>query len=115
MKNPIEIAQEYFELSNRSDLAAIRKMFTESSTYSSVNTGVYLGVDQIMEMMTRFHSGFTSLKWSVNDVRELRPGVIEFDFVFSATGNDGQPITRPGIEYVIVHNGLLQHVEVRNK
>ena len=51
----------------------------------------------------------------MHDVKEIRPNVIEFDFTFKGV-KDNKEIIRHGIEYVIVNeDGLLQHVEVRNK
>ncbi len=111
----IEIAERYFALSNRSNLAEISKMFSGQSTYSSASMGVYLGVSQIMEMMTRFHDSFKSLKWDIAGVRELRPGVVELDFTFQGVTKDGQDIRKSGLEYIVVSNDMIQHVEVRNK
>ena len=54
MTSPLQIAQEYFELSNQADLTSIEKMFTNTSTYSSVNTGVFYGRQQIMDMVRPF-------------------------------------------------------------
>ena len=42
--NPLALAKRYFDLSNQSDLAAIRELMTDSTTYSSDNAGVFLGV-----------------------------------------------------------------------
>ena len=112
---PLEVAKHYFDLSNDSDLDGIRKLMTESTTYSSQNTGVYLGVDQIMEMQAEFHGSFETLGWEINRVEEVRPGVVCFDFVFSGKTKTGEKVRRPGIEYVIVYNGKLQHIEVRSR
>ena len=111
----LELAKHYFDLSNDSDLDEIRKLMTESTTYSSQNTGVYLGADQIMKMQRAFHGSFESLGWEISHVEEVRPGVVCFDFVFSGRTKAGEEVRRPGIEYVIVYNGKLQHIEVRNK
>ena len=115
MTSPLQIAQKYFELSNQADLNAIEKMFTDTSTYSSVNTGVFYGRKQIIDMVRPFYDSFDTLNWDVHDVKEIRPNVIEFDFTFKGVKNDKETV-RHGIEYVIVNDdGLLQHVEVRNK
>ena len=111
----IELAKRYFELSNNADLAAIAELFTDSSTYSSVSTGVYLGGQSIMQMQRAFFADNSALRWSVNSVEEIRPGVVLFDFTLTGEGRDGGKFVRHGIEYVIVHNGCLQHVEVRAK
>ncbi|MES2223313.1 MAG: hypothetical protein V4469_00100 [Patescibacteria group bacterium] len=114
MNDTIKIVEKYFELSNESDMAEIRKMFTSSSTYSSDSTGIYLGVEQIMDMMTTFHKSFSELKWIINNTIEIRPGVFKIDFVFNGKGRDGQELDKTGTEWVIVFNGMLQHIEVRN-
>jgi len=114
MQTPIEIAQHYFDLSNQRDLDGISELLTDTSTYSSENTGVYLGVDQIMAMKESFYDSFIAMHWEVHEVTEERPGVVRFAFTFSGTKADGEKIERPGVEYVAVKDGLIQHVEVRN-
>ncbi len=115
MSEAINIAKHYFDLSNSKNLDEIRKLFTPSSTYSSENTGVYLGVDQIVDMQSNFFKTFSKLQWDIHDAEEVRPGVVKFDFTIHAEKENGEKVTRPGIEYVIVFQGKLQHVEVRNK
>jgi len=115
MSNALEIAHEYFDVSNRSDMEAISKLFTPTTTYSSQNTGVYAGVDQIIEMQTAFHGSFKSLNWEVLASEEVRPGVVWLDFVLSGEKLNGEKVHLPGIEYVVVIDGRIQHVEVRNK
>ena len=109
------VAQRYFDLSNARDLDAVESLFTETSTYSSDNTGVYFGKKQIMAMMRPFFEKFTDLKWSVKSAEEIRPGVVLFDFTFSGITTSGESVQRAGREYVIVYDGKLQHVEVRNE
>ena len=109
------LARHYFALSNAGNLAEIRKLFTDSSTYSSANTGVYLGVDEIMAMQTVFFDKFESMSWEIHRVDEVRAGVVHFEFTFNAKTRDGENVVLPGEEYVIVYDGKLQHVEVRNK
>ncbi len=111
---PLDLAKHYFELSNRSDLRQIRTLMTEATTYSSQTTGIYLGVDQIMTMQEAFHGNFESLRWQVDSVEEVKPGIVRFEFLFSGTTKAGEKVRRPGIEYVVVHDGKLQHIEVRN-
>lgn len=115
MSHAIELARRYFELSNQADLPAIKQLFTSSSTYSSINTGVYLGVDQILDMQTKFFAGFVQLHWQIHSVEEVRPNVVLLDFTLHGTRNDDTQIEQHGLEYVIVFNGKLQHVEVRAK
>ena len=115
MTDAVQIAKHYFDLSNEGRLADIKKLFTPSSTYSSANTGVYLGADQIMEMQTKFFASFETMAWEVHSVKELKPGIVLFDFSFSGKTLDGEVVHRSGREYVIVYNGKIQHIEVRNK
>jgi N-methylhydantoinase B len=111
----VKTALHYFALSNRADLDAIEKMFSESSTYSSAATGVYLGATDIMQMQRDFFARHDTLHWAVNSCEEIRPGVVKFDFTLTGLAADGTGIHRDGIEYVIVQAGQVQHVEVRGK
>ena len=60
-------------------------------------------------------SGFETMGWDVHSVREVKLGIVLFDFTFSGKTPDGEAVHRSGREYVIVYNGKIQHVEVRNK
>ena len=111
----LEIATYYFDLSNKSDFAHIAKLFTDSTTYSSHNTGLYLGKDDIIAMQKAFHGKFASLKWQINSVEEVKPGIVLFDYDFLAEMSNGEKIKSSGLEYVIVHDGKIQHIEIRNK
>jgi hypothetical protein len=115
MTDAVQLAKHYFDLSNEGKLADIKKLFTPSSTYSSANMGVYLGADQIMDMQTKFFAAFGTMGWEVHSVKEVKPGIVLFDFTFSGKTLDGEAVHRPGREYVIVYNGKIQHVEVRYK
>ena len=115
MSGAVKIAEQYFALSNAGKLDEIEALFTPSSTYSSANTGVFLGAEQIMGMKRTFFSSFKKMAWDVHNVEEVRPGVVLFDFTFSGVTNDDENINRRGLEYVIVYNDKLQHVEVRNE
>ncbi|MGY8848356.1 MAG: nuclear transport factor 2 family protein [Burkholderiales bacterium] len=115
MTDAIQLAKHYFDLSNKGKLTDIKELFTSSSTYSSANTDVYLGVDQIMGMQTKFFAGFKTMEWNVNSVKEVKPGIVLFDFTFTGKTLDGEAVQRSGREYVVVYNGKIQHIEVRNK
>ena len=115
MNDAIKLAKHYFDLSNQGRLSDIRKLFTDSSTYSSVNTGLYLGADRIMQMQSAFFAGFESLSWTIHSVEEVKPGIVLFDFTFSGKTLDGETLSRDGLEYVVVHDGKIQHIEVKNK
>jgi len=111
----LEIAQHYFGLSNKSDFTNIAPLFTDTTTYSSQNTGLFLGKDDILNMQRAFHDKFSSLHWQVNSVEEVKPGIIKFDYDFTAETPSREKVKSSGIEYVIVHDGIIQHIEIRNK
>lgn len=115
MTDAVQLAKHYFDLSNEGKLTEIKELFTSSSTYSSANMDVYLGADQIMNMQTKFFAGFDTMGWYVNSVKEVKPGIVLFDFTFTGKTLDGESIQRSGREYVVVYNGKIQHIEVRNK
>lgn len=115
MTNALALAQRYFELSNTADLESIRSLFTASSTYSSANTGLYLGVDEIMAMQEAFFARFKSLGWTVHSSAEVKPAIALFDFTFAGKTHDGQTVTVSGLEYVVVYNDSIQHVEIHSK
>ena len=110
-----EIASLYFDLSNKSDFANIAKLFTNSTTYSSQNTGIYLGANAIIEMQKQFHRQFSVLNWKVNSIEEVKSGVVCLDYTFTGTKLDGGQIESSGIEYVIVQGGKILHIEIKNK
>jgi hypothetical protein len=113
MTEAMKIAKLYFELSNKSDFDGIMKLLTDSTTYSSQRTGVYLGRDSIIAMQKEFHGKFSELNWKINSVKEIKPGIILFDYEFTATTKDGEPLKNSGQEYVIVYQGKIQHIEIR--
>ena len=115
MTDAVQLAKHYFDLSNEGKLTEIKELFTSSSTYSSANMDVYLGADQIMNMQTKFFAGFDTMGWYVNSVKEVKLGIVLFDFTFTGKTLDGESIQRSGREYVVVSNGKIQHIEVRNK
>lgn len=112
---PLEIAELYFSLSNESNFEEIAKLFTGTTTYSSPNTGLYLGADDIINMQKGFHEKFKSLHWKVNRVEEVKPGIVLFDYDFTATDTSTDAVRSSGLEYVIVKDGKIQHIEIRNK
>ena len=115
MSNAVQLAKHYFDLSNEGRLSEIKKLFTASTTYSSDNTGLYLGADQIMEMQKAFFADFETLSWTVRSVEEVKPGIVLFDFTFSGKTTAGDSVSRDGLEYVIVHQDKIQHIEVRSR
>jgi hypothetical protein len=115
MNEALKIARLYFELSNKSDFDGIAKLFTETTTYSSQTTGMYLGRDDILAMQGQFHAKFSSLNWTVNSVKEVKPGIVLFDYDFAGKLANGEKVSSFGLEYIIVYQGKIQHVEIRNK
>ena len=115
MSKALEIAEHYFELSNAGKLNEIKALFGPSSTYSSAHTGIYLGADEIMAMQSRFFAGFKTLSWTIHSVEEVKPGIVLFAFTLNGETTGGEQVERPGDEYVVVHEGRIQHVEVRGK
>jgi len=111
----LEIAQQYFEFSNQSDFEGIAKLLTDSTTYSSQNTGIYLGRDDIIAMQKDFHYKFAKLHWHVNSVKEVKHGVILFDYDFQATLPSGEVMQSSGLECVVIYKDKIQHIEIRNK
>ena len=89
--NNIDIAKQYFAVSNISDFNKIAELFSETSTYSSQNTGLYLWVRNIIEMQKWFHGSFEKLNWKVLEFVEEKPWIIRTDFEFSWV-KDGEKI-----------------------
>jgi len=111
MTEAVKIAKLYFALSN----SGIAKLFADSTTCSSQTTGVYLGRNDILAMQRVFHSKFSSLRWHVNSVKEVRPSIVLFDYDFVGELPHGEKVESSGLEYVIIHEGKIQHVEIRSK
>jgi len=111
---PLNIAQRYFEASNRSNFVEIWLLLSDSSTYSSQNTGLYLGREAIIEMQQNFHESFTSLQWDIKEIYEEKPGIICVDFEFIWV-KQWEEIQFSGLEYIIVLDGIIQHIEIKNK
>ena len=115
MSNAREVAERYFQLSNEGRLDDIEAMFTPTSTYSSAHTGIYLGTEDIMAMQRKFYASFETMGWDIHAVDEVKPGIVWFDFTFTGRTHEGEAVIRPGVEYVVVVDGRLRHVEVRSK
>ncbi len=113
MKN-IEIAQKYFEYSNMSDFNKITELFSETSTYSSQNTWLYLWVVSIIEMQKRFHGSYEYLNWNIINIKEEKPWIVKIDFEFNGI-KDWWKIEFSAIEYLVILDGIIQHVEIKNK
>ena len=112
--NPIQLTKQYFTVSNNSDFTEIEKLFATNSTYSSQNTWLYLWVDNIIAMQTDFHKSFEKLEWKVQTIEEEKPWIVRVDFDFEWV-KDGEKIVFSGIEYLVVVEGKIQHIEIKNK
>lgn len=110
----INLATAYFTASNRSDLAKIAGFFTDTSTYSSVSTGIYLGANDIISMQKEFHRSFASLQWNIDSIAEVRPNIVRINYTFKGTKNSGETISVTGIEHIIVVDDKIQHIEIRS-
>lgn len=113
-KSAAEIARHYFDLSNQSKLSDISKLFTACSTYSSANTGMFLGADEIMKMQAEFFAGHQALNWTIDSLEEVKSGIVVIDFSFTGKTLNGEAVYRSGLETVVVYQGKIQHIEVKN-
>lgn len=110
---PIAQTKAYFKLSNERRLDEIPRLFHKKAIYSSDNTGLYFGLDAIMEMMHGFFTMNPEIHWQINNIKEVKASVVEV--VFTATGvtAEAQPFMREGIERLVIENGLIRYIEVR--
>lgn len=113
MSTSIEIAQLYFDLSNQADLNAIEKLIHPEATYSSVNTGLYYGIENIMVMMRTFFDQYQSLQWQIKSIEQLDQHITELHFDCEASRNNNETISFNGVERIVVVSGLIRHIEVR--
>ena len=111
----LEIANLYFDLSNKSDFAGIAELLTDQTTYESQNTGTYQGRDKIIKMQRAFHGKFSSLKWTVKLIDELEAGVILFVYTFDGIRKDGKSVKSAGQEFITVADGRITNIEIQNK
>lgn len=115
MSKELTLAKHYFELSNQSDFENITELFDESSTFCTRNNEYFIGAENIMRMQRLHHGLYKKLNWSVNDVEEVKPGVICFDFSFEGMTQTDELVQITGIEVVIIQDGIIRHIDVRSK
>ncbi|HMS23712.1 MAG TPA: nuclear transport factor 2 family protein [Candidatus Saccharibacteria bacterium] len=113
--NVMETAKLYFELSNKSDFDNIEKLFTDKTVYISQATGEYVGKKDIIAMQRNFHGQFSSLNWRVTSVKEVKPGVILFDFDFVGEMLDGEVMKTSGQETVTVSHDKIIKIVITKK
>lgn len=115
MNNSIEnIAKKYFDLSNKARLNDIGNIFANDATYSSVATGLYYGVDDIMSMMTAFFSQYKILHWHIDELSVITDHIVEIHFTLQSTNHDGIKVTRKGIEKLVINDNKIRHIEIKN-
>ena len=115
MDQSLAIAHEYFEASNKSDFAAITELISPTLTYSSATTGLFVGADAVLEMQRAFHSSFASLHWTINSIEEIKPNIVLVDYSFSGSRPNGDVVSSDGLEYILIAQATIQHIEIRPK
>lgn len=115
MSKELELAKYYFDLSNDSDFSKIEVLLDDNSTFCTRNLEFFVGVDNIMPMQRDHHGSYKKLNWTVTTVDELKPGVIRFEFDFEAINHKDESVQFSAIEYVIIRNGIIRHIDVRSK
>lgn len=114
MDSALGSAMAYFQASNDRDLETIESMFSEEATYSSDNTGLYYGKANIMKMIETFFDYYPELNWVVNGAEEKTDYIVELDFSFDGTDIQGASTSRRGLERLVIVDGKIRHIEVRN-
>ena len=115
MSKELELAKYYFDLSNDSDFSKIEVLFDNNSTFCTRNLEYFVGVENIILMQRAHHGLYKKLNWAVTTIDELKPGVIRFEFDFKAINQKDESVQFSGIEYVIIRDGIIRHIDVRSK
>jgi len=114
MKNSsITLSKLYFSLSNQGNLKDIKKLFHPEATYSSEQTGLYYGVEDIMTMMHHFFNQYQSLHWHIDEMKAKTPLITEIKFSCLAVDHHQVKSERTGVERLLVVDELIRHIEVR--
>ena len=112
MKNARELTEQYFALSNDRDLTSIFTLLNPEATYSSNNTELFCGVDDIRKMMTAFFADHPYIQWTILELRELSKHITEVDFTVVSTDREGDQTERSGLERIVAASGTIRHIEV---
>lgn len=97
----IELVKAYVALSNAHALQYVFPMFVEFAIYQSSSVGSYNGRADIENMMTGFFASFPNVFWQVPEFRYANEGLVEFEFVMTATNaQSGESIGRKGLETI---------------
>ena len=115
MKNARTLTEEYFALSNDRDLTSIFTLLNPEATYSSKNTGLFYGVDDIRKMMTEFFEDHPYIQWTILELRELSEHITEVDFTVVSTDREGDQTERSGLERIVAASGTIRHIEVHGR
>jgi len=114
MSKELELAKYYFDLSNASDFTTIETLFDEKSTFCTRNLDYFVGVKNIMSMQKAHHGSYQKLRWEVTTVEEIKAGVMRFEFDFSALNKANELIQFSGIEFVVIRDGIIRHIDIRS-
>lgn len=112
MKSSRALTEEYFALSNDRDLTSIFTLLNPEATYSSNNTGLFYGVNDIRKMMTAFFADHPYIHWTIPELRELSDHITEVDFTVISTDREGDQAERSGLERIVAASGTIRHIEV---
>jgi len=115
MKNARALTEKYFALSNARDLTSIFSLLDPEATYSSDNTGLFHGLEDIRKMMTAFFADYPSIHWTILELRELSKHITEVDFAVASTDREGNQTERLGVERIVAASGTIRHIEVRSR
>jgi hypothetical protein len=108
----LDLAESYFDYSNQSSMDKIEKLFSDNATYYSANFGFFIGKSDIMTMQAAFHRQYRSLQWTIESIDEVKTGVVKIAFGFIGVLNNGMQQNRQGSEYIVICDGLIQHIAV---
>ena len=112
MKSSRALTEECFALSNDRDLTSIFTLLNPEATYSSNNTGLFYGVNDIRKMMTAFFADHPYIPWTILELRELSDHITEVDFTVISTNREGDQAERSGLERIVAASGTIRHIEV---
>ena len=115
MKNVRALTEEYFALSNDRDLTSIFTLLNPEATYSSNNTGLFFGVNDIRKMMTAFFADHPYIQWPILELRELSEHISEVDFTVVSTDREGDQTEHSGVERIVAASGTIRHIEVHSR
>lgn len=108
----LSIAESYFSFSNEKNITEISNMFTEKSTYSSNNRGLFLWRENIISMMVWFFADFETLHWEIASIEKIKTNIVECHFTFNGIKKSGENISQKWIEKIVVFEDKIQHIEV---